>query len=143
MGSAGRNFFQTRFGKGSEPRNNQLDYFMKQRMLDYSRRASKSGCKKTAAFFGRCGVGALLLACLWVGSYLYFRGCNSFGGSNASASINWLQINYDEHYCWSKPLFYLHQPLAWLDRRATGTEVRMWINNFHGDRSNYSREAFN
>jgi hypothetical protein len=86
---------------------------------------------------------ALLLVTLWVGSYLYVGAHHSFGGTFASAPIAWKQLNYDGHYPWAAPLFYLHQPLAWLDQRITGTEVRTWRNNFHGDRSNYGREAFN
>ena len=84
-----------------------------------------------------------VLVTLWIGSYLYFRAQHSLGGVYASAPLAWKQINYDEHYLWGKPLFYLHQPLAWLDQRITGTEVRTWKNDFHGDRDNYGREAFN
>src|SRR2546427_11613051 len=76
---------------------------------------------------GRCRAIAVLtgvLVTLWVGTYLYFRARHSLGGVYAAAPLAWKQINYDEHYPWGKPLFYLHQPLAWFDQRITGTEVR-------------------
>lgn len=79
---------------------------------------------------------ALRLATLWVGSYLYFRARHSVDGEYASSPRVWKQINYDEHFPWGIPLFHLHQPLAWLDGCTTGTEVRLWKNDFHGDRAN-------
>lgn len=65
------------------------------------------------------------------------------GGTFASAPMAWIQICYDEHYPGTIGLFHVHRPLAWLDQRVTGTEVRMWSNDFHGNRDNYGREAFN
>jgi hypothetical protein len=116
--------------------------------LDYASRAPDGGhgCHIATRWLARhpaIAALALLFLTVWIGTYLYFRAWHSLGGVYASAPVAWKQINYDEHYPWAKPLFYLHQPLAWLDQHFTGTEIQMWKIDFHGNRDNYGLEAFN
>ena len=90
-----------------------------------------------------CAAVTFLMVSLWVGSYAYFRTQHSISGINASEPTRYILIHYDLHYLWARPMFYLHQPLAWIDQRTTGSFVEMRLQDFQGDRNNYPLERFN
>ena len=92
----------------------------------------------------------LILLCidlLWISSYLTKRINHSHGGRYVSPppelDLRWLQINYDEHYWWNVPLYYSHIPLVWMDRLVTNVDIRLWKNDFKGNKGNYDLEAYN
>ena len=76
-------------------------------------------------------------------TYLNKRTKDSFGERYASSPQKWMQINYDSYYSINIPLYYLHRPLAWLDQKMTGVEIRVHLNDFGGNKDNYSRESYN
>ena len=80
-------------------------------------------------------------------TYVDKRINHSFGERYASPppelDMRWVQINYDTHFIINRPLYYLHIPLKWLDHKITGVDIRIWMNDFEGDKSNYSREYYN
>ncbi len=82
-----------------------------------------------------------------VGTYIDKRINHSFGESYASPppelGLRWIQINYDTHYTINAPLYYLHKPIGWIDHKITGVDIRLWANDFEGNKDNYSREAYN
>ena len=80
---------------------------------------------------------------IWGTPYLYLRSAHSLSGTFATAPVSWRQINYDQHYPGLTLLRLIHLPLGWMDQKLTGVEITLRKNDFHGDRDNYGREAFN
>jgi hypothetical protein len=79
-------------------------------------------------------------------SYIYKRIYHSYREFYASPppylKLQWRKVYYDTYYPLNIILYYLHIPCAYLDKKITGVDIMLCVNNYNGDKSNYGREYY-